>query len=639
MQILIFFVSFVMICLASYLIGKFFTRIGLPYITGYLLAGALAGPFLLDLMPGESVAQLRFVDQLSLAVIAFVAGSELYLKEIRSRLRSILFNTGGIFIATFVLCGLAIFLLTEFLPFTQGMALGSRLVVALLGGTVLLALSPPSTIAVIKEVRAKGPFTQTTLGVTVCMDVLIIIFFAVSASIAEAILTNTNLNLLFIALLALDLGLALGLGYGAGRLLQLILSTHWRRRTKIVFTLLLGYGIYLLAGWVKAYSAVNFPFEIYIEPLLIAMLGGFFVINYTPHRGEFEEVLHQIGPTVYVAFFTLTGISLKLDILLTMLPFAAVLFGVRALGIFIGSFSGGTLVGEAAPFKRIAWMSYITQAGIALGLAREVSVSFPALGDAFATLIISVIVLNEIFGPMFLKEALKRAGEIHLPSQVVKTDEVRRVLIVGIEAQTLTLARQLQRENWQVVMADPDQVQVERLAAEDVDEYFMPEFSVETLRPLLTPTTDALVAMLHDDKLNLKVCELAYEHFGVARLVVRPNRPEVIGQFKALGALVVDPTSAMINLLDQSVRAPQTTTFVLHQDSDREIIQITISNTEVDELFVRDLRLPYDVLLLDITRNGQSIVPSGYTRLRLEDEVTLLGPPESLNAATLKLGY
>ena len=639
MQTIAFFTSFIMICLASYLIGKFFTRLGLPYITGYLLAGALAGPFLLDLMPGESVDQLRFVDQLSLAVIAFVAGSELYLKEIRSRLRGILFNAGGIFIVTFMLCSLTIFLLTQLLPFTQSMSLGSRLVVALLGGTVLLALSPPSTIAVIKEVRAKGPFTQTILGVTVSMDVLIIVFFAISSSIAEATLNNTGLDILFIGLLIVDLTLAVGLGYGAGRLLQLILFAHWQRRTKIVLTLLLGYSIYLLADLTKAYSLAYLSSGIYIEPLLIAMIAGFFVINYTPHRGEFEEVLHQIGPAVYVAFFTLTGISLKLDILLDMLPFAIALFVVRALGIFIGSFSAGTLVGEPARFKRIVWMSYITQAGIALGLAREVSVSFPTLGDAFATLIISVIVLNEIFGPLFLKEALRRAGETHLPQPVTRVNEVRKVLIVGIEAQTLTLARQLQREGWQGLMADPDQAEGGRLAAEDVEEYFVPKFSRETLTPLLAPSTDALVAMLEDDYLNLKVCELAREHFGATRLVVRLNGPDMIDQFQALGALVVDPASAMINLLDQAVRAPQTTTFLLHQDSDREIIQITINNTDVDNLFVRDIRLPNDVLLLDITRNGQSIVPSGYTRLRLEDEVTLLGPPESLNAATLKLGY
>lgn len=65
--------------------------------------------------------------------------------------------------------------------------------------------------------------------------------------------------------------------------------------------------------------------------------------------------------------------------------------------------------------QRYAWMGLITQAGIALGLAREAAVEFPSLGDSFATMIISVVVLNEIFGPMFLKAALKRAGEVHLP--------------------------------------------------------------------------------------------------------------------------------------------------------------------------------------------------------------------------------
>ena len=53
----------------------------------------------------------------------------------------------------------------------------------------------------------------------------------------------------------------------------------------------------------------------------------------------------------------------------------------------------------------------------------------------------------------------------------------------------------------------------------------------------------------------------------------------------------------------------------------------------------RDVRLPEDVLLLDVTRNGPSLVPNGYTRLQQGDEVTLLGQPESLEAVTIRLGY
>jgi Trk K+ transport system NAD-binding subunit len=92
-------------------------------------------------------------------------------------------------------------------------------------------------------------------------------------------------------------------------------------------------------------------------------------------------------------------------------------------------------------------------------------------------------------------------------------------------------------------------------------------------------------------------------------------------------------------LLDQSIRATQTAAVLLHQNSGREMIQVTIKNREIDGLLVRDLRLPTDVLLLDVTRNGQSVVPNGYTKLMLEDEVTLIGHEPSLDEVTLRLGY
>ncbi len=56
-------------------------------------------------------------------------------------------------------------------------------------------------------------------------------------------------------------------------------------------------------------------------------------------------------------------------------------------------------------------------------------------------------------------------------------------------------------------------------------------------------------------------------------------------------------------------------------------------------MLVRELRLPEDVLLMDVNRNGHSLVPHGYTTLHTGDEVTLLGQPESLEAVTLRLGY
>jgi len=54
---------------------------------------------------------------------------------------------------------------------------------------------------------------------------------------------------------------------------------------------------------------------------------------------------------------------------------------------------------------------------------------------------------------------------------------------------------------------------------------------------------------------------------------------------------------------------------------------------------LRDLRLPGDVLVLGIMRNGTPILPHGHTVMKFNDEVTLLGSPRSLQEVTLRLGF
>lgn len=636
MQLLIYSVSFFFIALAAKKIGSWFSKIGLPYITGYLLAGMVAGPFVLNLMPQSSTTTLRYIDELSLGIIAFIAGSELYLKEIRSRIKTISWITGGVMLVAIPLGGLALFLLTSFIPFTAGMSVVERVAVAILGATILLALSPASTIAVIQEARAKGAFTRTILGVTVTMDVVIIVLFAVSVAVASALLTGVGFNATFLLLLVVDLALAVIMGYVIGQVLNLILSSSVGKYVKIALVLATGYAIFVAGYWLIDFSHDNLPFEIHAEPLLVAVIAGFFITNFTAHREQFAELLHDVSPAVYVAFFTLTGVAIKLDILAQTWPVAIALFLIRIVNVGIGSAVGGRLAGESAQFNKHAWMGLITQAGIALGLAREVANEFPALGDAFATMVISVVVLNEIFGPMFFKSALNRVGEAFKPEK--EREEVRDAVILGIEEQSLELARQLQANNWRVVMADTDLSHVERLAAEDVIEMHIPTIDEFTLKELIDENTDAVVVMLSDHDDNLRACEIAYRE-RVPRLVVRPIDLSYAESFKELGALIIDPASAMVNLLDQSVRSPQTAAVLLHQDSGREMVQVTISNPDVDGMLVRDLRLPGDVLFLDVTRNGQSIVPNGYTRLNLRDEITLLGKANSLQEATFKLGY
>lgn len=171
-------VAFGLVSLAAHAVGRWFSSIRLPYITGYLATGALVGTFGLDLIPSAAAADLRFIDELSLGVIAFIAGSELRLADLRGRVRTLAMVAGGLVTVGVSALAVAVFAATGLLAFGSGLPVVQRVAIAALGAVVLLALSPPSTIAVIKELRARGPFTSQVLITTVVMDVVIIVLFA-----------------------------------------------------------------------------------------------------------------------------------------------------------------------------------------------------------------------------------------------------------------------------------------------------------------------------------------------------------------------------------------------------------------------------------------------------------------------------
>ena len=75
--------GFTIICTSSYYFGNLVPTLKLPKITGYLLMGILAGPFVLNLVPKSEIRSLRAVDECSLAFIAVAAGGKIYLKKMK----------------------------------------------------------------------------------------------------------------------------------------------------------------------------------------------------------------------------------------------------------------------------------------------------------------------------------------------------------------------------------------------------------------------------------------------------------------------------------------------------------------------------------------------------------------------------
>ncbi|MEM8895911.1 MAG: cation:proton antiporter, partial [Bacteroidota bacterium] len=376
-ELLVLIGGFLVIAIAANQIAKVFQQIKLPLITGLIISGILAGPYVLGLIPVISRDKLSFINEMSLAFIAFAAGAELYLRELRSRIKSIQWNTFGQLVVTFVLGSLGVFFMSPYIEYMSDLSVAAQASVAILTGTIFVARSPASAIAVVNELRAKGPFTQTVMGVTVLKDFLVIILFAINLSIAQTLIDGDEFKFLSILAIILELLLSASLGYFLGRMIALVLSQKFGTIYKLLLVLLLGYSAYLFSGEFRAITLDNWGHEVILEPLLICIIASVFVTNYTKYRPEFLKILHDAGPTIYVAFFTLTGASMSIDVLAGVWFVALILFGVRLITMIIGGYVGGTLAGDPIDYRHYGWMPYITQAGVALGLSTVVANEFP----------------------------------------------------------------------------------------------------------------------------------------------------------------------------------------------------------------------------------------------------------------------
>ena len=200
----------------------------------------------------------------------------------------------------------------------------------------------------------------------------------------------------------------------------------YRRRAALMAALWLGAKVALLIAESLIMQAAGFEvFETeeleerafgvaFHQPLVISMVAGFVVVNFTSSRRAFLRILHDSSEPVYIAFFTLTGMTLQLGTLLPNLPTALLIFSLRLAGIYAGALWGGRLGGAPPSHVERYWMTFVTQAGVTLGLAQRVSVQFAdSFGPGLALTITAEVVLNQLVGPLLFKAAIIGVGEAH----------------------------------------------------------------------------------------------------------------------------------------------------------------------------------------------------------------------------------
>jgi len=388
--------------LAGTLASELLEPLGVPHLTGYLIAGVIGGPYALHLVSHETVESLSQVNALALALIALAGGAELRISTLR---KSLVGLSVAILVQTsFVLSGMTVvfLLLRPFVPFVAGMEIVGATGVALLWASLSVTRSPSASLGILAQTRAVGPVATFTLSFVMTSDVVVVVLLA---SVITVVRPMIEPGASFSPAELTALGHELVGSVAVGTTLGLVLTVYLRAiGTQLVLVLVaLGF----VASEVMHYLR--------FDALLSFMVAGFVVQNFSKQGPKFLHAIEQMGSVVYIVFFAIAGAHLDLPLLRIMWPVALALASARAAITWGASRVGSNLAGDPASVRKWGFSGLVSQAGLTLGLSSVIERAFPTFGSGFRALAIATVALNEIVGPILFKFALDRAGETSPP--------------------------------------------------------------------------------------------------------------------------------------------------------------------------------------------------------------------------------
>lgn len=372
--------------------ARLINKIKFPSVTAYLLLGILIGPFLGKFVSSDLISASGFISNIVLGLIAFSIGQNFSRENFHRIGKSVLwislFEAGGAWILVTLMF---LFVLRQ--PFY----------ISLLFGAISAATAPAATVMVVRECKSKGSFTDVLLGVVALDDAWCLIIFAVSLAIAKAMTTDISSNL-FIFRVILKSILGIGGAFVVGWVMSLLasrFSKYIRTQTEAL--------IYSL-GFV--FFTIGLSLILHFSVLLACMFLGASLVNFKRTHLNFFDVIRTIDSPLYLLFFVLAGANFQIPLMKNLGLIGIVYLIFRLIGKIAGVYLGSFITHASEKVRKYLGLGLVSQAGVALGCALIVKSEFPQAGGIIFATIIATTVIYELIGPICVKIALEKTGEI-----------------------------------------------------------------------------------------------------------------------------------------------------------------------------------------------------------------------------------
>jgi Kef-type K+ transport system membrane component KefB len=377
-----------LVLIVGFILGKILRKLRITEILAYILAGIIIGR-VLNFSPPEQFNVI--ITGTTLALVAYIIGltfSLSFLRRMGKKMIIILIvQVTMTFIAT---CGF-VYLLTRDLPLSVILA------------SLAPATAPAGTIAVLRDVKAKGPLTDMTIALVGLDDALVIVIYAVGIRYAKMLLGAEGGASFSLSYPLWEIFGSLGLGAVIG-----IAASYFTKRMQLssdhLFVISLALAI-LCWGLAEMLG---------VSAILACMALGTAVINFNVQVGKrSNELVDNIMTPVFVLFFATIGMEMDFSLLQSLWPLIIMYVVGRSIGKIAGCSLGGVLARAESKIKKYLGFAMLDQAGVAMGLALLAARALTGyeLGGSIVTLMATTTVVHGLITPPLVQFAVKKAGE------------------------------------------------------------------------------------------------------------------------------------------------------------------------------------------------------------------------------------
>lgn len=372
-----FYLTILIILLATKLAGDLTARLGQPAVVGKLLVGIIIGPAMLGWV--ENSHMIEELSEIGVLLLMFMAGLETNIEDLKRSFKSS---------TAVALGGIALPMLGGYLV---GIAIGMDSSKAIFLGLLLSATSVSISVQSLKDLGLlKSKESTTLLGAAILDDILVVILLAFVMSMVGGEEVN----------------LAMVIGY------------------KFIFFVIVALFIWKIAKWVMKWLAPLRVTEAIISAGLIlcfflayiaeqfgvaGIIGAFaagLAISQTDYKHEVEHKLQPIAYTIFVPiFFVSVGFSVSFKGLGSQIGLLILFFVVALLTKLIGSGLGARLTGYSRRSALGIGSGMVSRGEVALIIA-TIGLESGLLEQEYFTVLVIVVILTTIVTPLLLKATL-----------------------------------------------------------------------------------------------------------------------------------------------------------------------------------------------------------------------------------------